>query len=150
LTLSLSDNNIEEIPPKPYDPVWDMLLDFRLMRFTFYQYKLREKMHFLKSIVLKEQYNMNIRVKDLEGEIETDMRVADYVVKNIASIAKEKKIKLIFAMNGDTQSIYNQNTGKDINDVLRLNEAMKKVVEKNGEKFIDLHKTFLDDYQINK
>jgi hypothetical protein len=149
LTLSLSDTNIEEIPPKPYDPSWDSLLDIRLLRFIFYQYKLRTKINYIKSLVLNEQYHMNMNAKDLEGGFVNDLLIADYVVKNIASIAKEKNIRLIFVMNGDTHSIYNQMAGNEINNILKLNVAMRQIVEKNEGKFINLHETFLKDYQEN-
>jgi hypothetical protein len=149
LTFSLSGNKIEEIPPKPYDSSWDSLLDIRLLRFMFYQYKLRTKINYIKSLVLNEQYQMNMSVKDLEGGFENDLLVADYVVKNIASLAKEKNTKLIFVMNGDTQSIYSQNASKGPNNILKFNAGMRQIVEKNGGKFIDLHQTFLKDYQEN-
>ncbi|MDA0690248.1 MAG: SGNH/GDSL hydrolase family protein [Nitrospinae bacterium] len=149
LTLSLSGNRIKEIPPKPYDPSWDSLLDIRLLRFMFYQYKLRTKINYIKSLVLNEQYQMNMSVKDLEGSFDNDLLIADYVVKNIASFAKEKNIKLIFAMNGDTWSIYNQDTSNKPNNTLKFNVAMRQIVEKHGGRFIDLHKNFLRDYQEN-
>lgn len=120
LTFSLSENKIEEIPPKPYDPSWDSLLDIRLLRFMFYQYKFRTKINYIKSLVLNEQYQMNMSVKDLEGGFDNDLLVADYVVKNIASIAKEKNTKLIFVMNGDVQSIYNQNTSEGVQQYLKV------------------------------
>lgn len=149
LTLSLAENKIEEIPPKPYDPSWDYLLNIRLLRFIFYQYKLRTQINYIKSLVLNEQYQMNMNIKDLEDGFGNDLLVANYVVKNIASIAKEKNIKLIFVMNGDTQSIYNQNTSEEPNNILKFNVAMRQIVEKNGGRFIDLNETFLKDYQEN-
>jgi ribosomal protein L18E len=151
LTYSISpDKKIKEIPPKAYNSSWDRLLNFRLLRFTFYQYKLRTKINSIKSLVLNEQYKMNVNIKDLEAGNQNDAIVADYVVKNISSLAQKNKIKLVFAMNGDTQSIYHPNSNEETNVALELNNTMKQIVEKYGGEFIDLQDTFYDDYKVNQ
>ena len=151
LTFSISpDKKIKEISPQAYNSFWDRLLDFRLIRFAFYQYKLRTKINAIKNLVLNEQYKMNVKVEDLEDGNQNDKIVADYFVKKISSYANEKKIKLIFAMNGDTQSIYNSNSDEKITLALELNKMMKQTAEKYGIKFIDLQKTFYDTYKKNR
>ena len=93
---------------------------------------------------------MNVDAVRLENSFNNDKVIADYVVKEIASIAKRKNTKLIFAMNGDTQSIYEKISSNDINTALKLNKMMEETVKKSGGKFVDLHNTFENDFNTNK
>lgn len=150
LTFSISpDGKIKEIPPKAYNSDWDRLLDLRLIRFTFFQYKLMTQVNAIKSLLLNEQYKANVNIKDFEEGDKNSKILADYVVKNISSLAKEKQIRLVFAMNGDTQSIYHPNSNEETNVALKLNDMMKQTVRNFGGEFIDLQKTFRDDYKVN-
>jgi len=147
LTFSLlPDHSVKTVPTKPYDKRWDLLLDFRSIRFSFYQYKLRTKINYIKNLALKKQYKMNVDTVSLENSFNDDKVIAKYVVEEIASIAKRRNTKLVFAMNGDTQSIYEKIPSNDLNTALRLNKMMEEVVIKSGGKFIDLHKTFENDF----
>lgn len=150
LTLSIPDKGkVEEVNPKPYDNKWDTLLNFRLMRLIFYQYKLRTRLAYIKNLVLDEQYEMNIHSVANDKELTTNKILANYVVSNIMKIANKNGVKVLFMMNGDTETIYNGGDSKKVSAPLKLNKMMKKVVERNGVKFIDLHQSFKDDYSIN-
>lgn len=150
LTLSLlPGNSIKVVPPKPYNSFWDLLLDFRTIRFSFYQYKLRTKISYIKNFVLDRQYKMNVDAEGLRNNFNSDKIVADYVVKEIASIAEIKNINLIFAMNGDTQSIYESIPSIDPSLTLKLNAMMGEIVKNRGGDFIDLHETFKNDFEVN-
>ena len=91
---------------------------------------------------------MNMEVEGLKDSFGNDKIIANYVVKEIASIARKKNIKLIFAMNGDTQAIYAKKQGSDV--AMKLNAMMKEIVTEQGAKFIDLHKAFENDFKVHQ
>lgn len=147
LTLPISKNGkIEVVPPRPYNPKWDKLLDLNSIRLLFYQYKLRTRFAYIKSLVLNKQYEMNIETSVSNTPLDKNKILANYVVSNIIDIAGKKGIKVIFMMNGDTQTIYNEPDTKSDSAPIRLNKMMRTVVEKNGAVFIDLHESFRKEY----
>ena len=150
LTLSISgDGNIVENNPKPYNPKWDKLLDFRLIRFIFYQHKLRTRISYIKNLILNEQYEMNMKPSSFNDTLNRDRVLAKYVVSKIVNTAKKRGIKILFVMNGDTQSIYKRTKpGKDSKPI-KLNKMMKKITEDNDADFLDLQEIFYNDFKVN-
>ncbi|MBT5029035.1 MAG: SGNH/GDSL hydrolase family protein [Nitrospinaceae bacterium] len=150
LRLSIAeDGQVVEIPPRPYEPKWDKLLNFRFMRYIFYQYKLRTRISYIKSLVLNEQYKMNMDASMLTDNKDKDKILANYVVSNIMKIATERGIKILFAMNGDTQSIYQNATPDERSQPNELNTMMKKTSEDHGAYFLDLHGNFHNEFTVN-
>lgn len=150
LKLPISeDGKVTEIAPQPYEPKWDTILDFRLIRFLFYQHKLRTRISYIKDLILNKQYEMNIETSNFMGNLDRDKVLANYVVTNVMNIAHKKGIEILFIMNGDTQSIYNSKLNGEDSTPIKLNKMMKKVTEENGAHFINLHHTFKNDYANN-
>ena len=137
LKLSISENGkVTEIAPKPYEPKWDNVLDFRLIRFLFYQHKLRTRISYIKGLVLNKQYEMNIEASSFKSDMDKDKILANYVVSNIMNIANKKGIRILFIMNGDTQSIYKNTLTEGNSTPIKLNKMMEKIAEKNGVHFL--------------
>ena len=150
LTLRISGNgNIVENNPKPYNPKWDKLLDFRLIRFIFYQHKLRTRISYIKNLVLNEQYEMNMKPSSFNDTLNRDRVLAKYVVSKIINSAKKRGIKILFVMNGDTQSIYKRTKPVKESKPIKLNKMMRKITEDNDAHFLDLQEIFYNDFKIN-
>ena len=150
LTLRISGNgNIVENNPKPYNPKWDKLLDFRLIRFIFYQHKLRTRISYIKNLVLNEQYEMNMKPSSFNDTLNRDRVLAKYVVSKIINSAKKRGIKILFVMNGDTQSIYKRTKPDKDSKPIKLNKMMRKIAENNDAHFLDLQEIFYNDFKVN-
>ena len=92
---------------------------------------------------------MNMRTSSFNDTLDRDRLLAKYVVSKIMNTAKKRGIKILFVMNGDTQSIYKRTKlGKDSKSI-KLNKMMRKITEDNDAHFLDLQEIFYNDFKVN-
>jgi hypothetical protein len=144
-----------EMPPQPFQKRWHTVLKERSATWRYLALRQQIRFQFLRDLVLEqnaeEAYQANITVSSLEGNRVDNELAANYVFREMKRWADERGIKLLLAMDGDRNAIYNNLNEAALGETgaLSLNALAKKAAQQNGIDFIDLHPVFKDDFAQN-
>ncbi|MEE9466190.1 MAG: GDSL-type esterase/lipase family protein [Candidatus Neomarinimicrobiota bacterium] len=159
LTIDES-GGVQEVPGRPLRKSWLNLVrrtaTFRLLagRYGLPLYKLKPFLVRLLPFTREEDppvYQANINVHDLEAKMDFNRIAADYVLAQLAALARDDGFRLLMVMDGDRESIY-RGAGADSlyrTGALALNRLVAEVARRQGIPFIDLHPVFEEDYRLN-
>lgn len=146
-----------EIEPADFRPgIADMLRNFRTFRYLYYK---TNAYLVLKSYVSRLFWGGN---EDWAPEFVSsavDIRrindhtrnrfFARYILRQMQALAKAEGFKLVLAMDGVREAIY-EGIEPHRYEVGRLNIIAREVTGELGLPFLDLQRTFADDYAVNK
>lgn len=146
-----------ELEPQPFEPGWpDLFRELKTFRYLYYETNAYLK---VKSLVSKyvwgeeelfspEFISSAVDVRNLE-EMDKIRFVTRYVMHEMKQLAEANGIRLMFSMDGVREAIYD---GKPRGQykVAELNELAGQTASELGIPFLDLQKSFADDYAANK
>lgn len=150
--LEVKDGRVlREIPPRVLRPgATEWLRRSATARFLLYRWQVRPQ--FLVNWLAPpahadDRVAANVRIGEVLAA-EPDVRGAtDYVLGRIAANAKSLDAKLLVAMDGDRQAIYE---GREASEALKLNGIAGEAAARHDTPFLDLHPVFAADWKANR
>ncbi len=152
LKLEVKDGRVVgEVPPATWRPdAIEWLRRTATARFLLYRWQVRPQrlIDLLAPPASADgRVGANVRIGEVLAA-EPDVRAAtDYVLGRIADKAQKLGGKLLVAMDGDRQAIYE---GRETSEALALNRIAADAAARHGVRFLDLHPVFAAEWRANR
>jgi hypothetical protein len=152
MQLVVDGENVEEIPPRPYQEAalqtW-VRTRSRTFRFLFYRLGLGgQQLRSLYGAVTgrPQQFEANVEVQGLTAEEPKMRKVATYVFDQFAGLERSSGTRFVLVMDAPREAIYE---GRDPRDskAYRMNRIAADASAEEGLTFVDLTGEFERDYQ---
>jgi hypothetical protein len=146
---------VAEMPPRPLPKRWYVSLKERSATWRYLALRQQIRFQTLRDLILgrndEETYQANIEVSGLEENRSDNEVTTNYIFREMKRWADERGIKLLLAMDGDRNTIYQNldQNGLEEAGALSLNGMAKNAAQQNGIHFIDMHPVFKDDFAQN-
>ncbi len=151
LSVSKGGSITEKIPRLNYSmaqyrPTWQQLI-YRsaLFRYLYLNLKVTEKWKQFTAEARKEEFEANIKVKNVKQNKDLIFRVTSYLVKAIREENLSRRV--IFILDAPRDAIYSDRLNES--KVLWLNEMLKTICSQNNIELIDLTPLMLADYKLH-
>jgi hypothetical protein len=152
LHLAVDGENVEEIPPRPYqEPAWQSWVRTRSRTFRFLFYRLRVWNQQLRSLYgaaagRPQQFEANVDVRRLAGEEVRMNRVASYVFGELARLERSSGAPFVLIMDAPRDAIYGGRNPREAS-AYRMNRMAAEASAVAGLTFVDLTDEFERDYR---
>lgn len=144
-----SDGTVTEVAPIVFNVPW--YEGFRHSAiWRFLRYRMNVDFSAIKRLFFSIDKDSDVGVGASEAATDSykDVAVADHFISVATKLSSKLGFRLIMVIDGDRERIYKN---KDIEDYtkgnLRLNTVLKDACARYGVDFIDLHPSFVQDFQ---
>jgi GDSL-like Lipase/Acylhydrolase family len=151
LKVRVTGGRVEEIAPQPWRPgPADWVRRTATMRYLYYRlhFPIEEWRDWLipQARAGGGRFSANVDIDAVLRQMPDIVAATDHLFGRLAAVARADGAHLLFAMDGDRQSIY---AGSRELKALALNTMAAELAAKHGIAFLDLHPVFDADWRAN-
>jgi GDSL-like Lipase/Acylhydrolase family len=153
LKLKLENGTVtDEIQPQPFHASkFDLLRLSATFRYLYYRQRVGlQPLRDLLFGVEPEKYDANIDVQKAMELLRQIRVVTDYVLSQVANLAKQHDFDVVVLMDGHREAIYGQAEEDREYGPLALNAVVDEVARYYDLTLIDLHDVFRNDWKMNR